>query len=255
MKKKYYFLTAIISYLIFLVASIPAKPVTDLINENTALSLNGVSGNVWNGKAFIIDIDNTVSLHNTRWSFSLWKLLIGQLAIDLSTQYLDNDINTEIGASVTGWFFVNDLNAEISASALGELVNIPLAQLDGLISLNIENAQWKQGELPVASGQINWSDASVTIADTASLGNVSITLYESEQELLVADINNQGGDIKLNGKVELVPEENYSIDLKLTPMATASNSIKQSLGMFAKKQRNGEYLLKSTGSLSQTGLI
>lgn len=255
MKKRVYIFVAIASYLILLIATIPASLITNAVNDKSIVTIQGISGSLWNGKAYAILINNKIELKNTSWSFSLWKILIGKISIDINSQYLENDISAEIGTSFLGTYFINDLNAKISAQEVAQLVNIPLVQLSGLISLNIDHAQWKQGELPLATGVINWSNAEVTVADTASLGNVSITLSESEQQLLNADIKNQGGDIKINGIAELVPEADYAINIMLLPTASASDNIKQSLGLFAKKQNNGEYLLKHSGALNQMGLI
>ncbi len=255
MKKRYYFLTAILSYLLLLTATIPANMVSGLVNDRTPLIMQGVSGTLWNGSAYLVSVSDSIQLKNTRWSFKLWRLLLGQLAIDLQTQFADNNINAELGSSFTGRLFINDLNARLPAKVIAEQASIPLARLGGTVSLNIENAQWKQGELPTASGQINWTNATITVAETASLGNVSITLGESEQQLLKADIKNQGGDIRLSGFAELIPEANYMVNIKLVPTATASDSVEQSLGLFASKQGSGEYLLKNTGSLNQIGLI
>lgn len=251
MKKRHYILIAIISYFLLLIATIPAKPVTDLINANTPVTIKGVSGTLWNGKAYLITAQNNIKFDNTEWSFSLWKLFLGKVAIDVEADFLDNDVSAELGTSFLGRYFVNNLSAKIDAQEVTRLANIPLAQLYGMIDIDIESAQWKQGELPLASGEIRWSDAAVAVADTASLGNVSILLSESEQQLLNAEIANQGGDIKVNGTAELVPEADYAVDLKLLPMASANNNVRQALGMFAQKQRSGEYTLKKTGSLNQ----
>ena len=255
MKKRVYIFVAIASYFILLIATIPASLVTNAVSDQNIVTIHGTSGSLWNGKAYIIVINNNIELKNTKWSFSPWKTLIGKISIDINSQYLDNDISAEIGTSFLGRYFINNLKATISAQEATQLANIPLVQLSGLISLNIDHAQWKQGELPLATGVINWSNAEVTVADTASLGNVSITLSESEQQLLNADIKNQGGDIKINGTAELAPEANYAVNIKLLPTASASDNIKQSLGLFAKKQNNGEYLLNYSGALNQMGLI
>ncbi len=251
MKKRPYIIIAVVSYLVFLTATIPANMVTSLINDNSPVKIQGVSGTLWQGKAFSVSINNSIKLQTTKWSFSPWKLFIGQVAVDVKTQFLNNDIHSEIGTSFLGRYFINDLSAKILAKDVAQLANIPLVQLSGLISLNIEHAQWKQGELPVATGIINWKDAVVTVADTASLGNVSITLSESDQQRLNAEIKNQGGDIKISGTAELVPESDYALDIRLTPTASANNNIKQSLGFFAQKQNNGDYVLKKSGSLSE----
>lgn len=255
MKKRVYIFTAVASYLLLLIATIPASLITKPVNNSGIIALHGISGSLWDGKAYIILIDNNIELKNTKWSFSLWKTLMGKISIDINAQYLENDISAEIGTSFLGRYFIKNLEAKIPAQEVAQLVNIPLAQLSGLISFNIDHAQWKQGELPLATGVINWNDAKVTITDTASLGNVSITLFESEQQLLNAEIKNQGGDIKISGIAELVPEADYAINIKLLPTASASDNIKQSLGLFAKKQNNGEYLLNYSGPLNQMGLF
>lgn len=255
MKKRYYILTAVIAYLVFLLVTIPAQFVSHMVNNNTPITMQGVSGTLWHGKAYLISINNTAQLNNTEWSFNAWKLFIGQLAADITTQYAENDVRTELGSSFSGRFFINDLTAKVSADNIAQLANIPMAQLSGMLSLNIEHAQWKQHELPLAYGQINWQNATVTVADTASLGNISILLGESAQQLLSADIKNQGGDIKIDGKLELVPEADFSLDITLTPTASANNNIRQSLAMFAQRQSNGGYSVKKSGSLKQFGLM
>lgn len=254
MKKRVYILTAVVSYLLFLIAGIPAKAVIDQLDQ-TNVSFKGISGTVWNGKAYKVTINRNVQLTDTQWSFNLWKLLIGQLALDVNTRYSDNDIKMEIGTSLTGRYFVNHMTGKISATDVTDIARIPLAQLSGLFSLNIEHADWKQGELPTASGQIDWQNASVTIAESVSLGNIVIQLDESEQHMLHADISNQGGDISITGSAELVPEADYAVNIRMTPGTTANNSITQSLGMFAKRQSNGSYLFNRTGPLSEIGLM
>jgi len=235
--------------------TMPAKPVTDLINEKTDIRIDGVSGSLWHGHAYSINIGGKTELKDTHWSFITWQILIGRLALDLNTHYLENAIDTEASISASGRIYINSLTASMTAAQLAELANIPLVQLDGDISLDIESAQWKQGELPIASGQINWTNAMVTVTEAASLGNVSIILSESAQNMQTAYITNTEGDITIVGNAELIPEQDYSIDMRMTPKASTRNSIKQSLGMIAKRQSNGDYLLKNTGSLKTIGLM
>lgn len=251
MKKRYYYLTAAISYLILLIATIPATTVNTLLSDDSPVIFQGMSGTVWDGKAYSIQIDDTVKLGNTQWSLSAWQLLTGRASVQITTHYQSNLITSEIGSSFLGRVFVNNLNAELGANDVAQLAAIPLAQLDGLISLDIEHAEWKQGELPIANGQILWKNATVTIAEIASLGNVSITLGESENGQLKADLKNQGGDLRISGLAELTAEADYAVDIQLTPTASASNNLKKSIGLFAQKQKNGQYTLKKTGSLNQ----
>jgi general secretion pathway protein N len=251
MKKKYYYLTAIISYLVLLIITIPASTVMALLDDDSPVSIQGISGTLWQGKAYSMLINDTIKLNNTEWSVNAWKLITGRIALQMKTRYNKNTISGEVGTSFLGRIFINELTARISAAEVATVAAIPLVQLDGLISLDIEHAEWKQGELPLASGRVIWENAAVTAAETAALGNVTITLGESEQHQLSAAIQNQGGDIKISGSAELLPEADYALDIKLLPTASANNNIKQSLGLFAQRQSNGEYILKKSGSLNQ----
>ena len=251
MKKRVYIVTAIVAYFALLVATIPARTVSNIINQNNSVKIQGASGTLWQGEALSIVINNSTLLQQSSWSFNAWKLLIGKIAIDIDTQYISNNINSEIGVSFLGRYFINDLKTQISAQDLAQLAEIPMAQLSGMISLNIAHAEWEQGEMPLADGEINWKDATVTVAETASLGDLSIVLSESEQQRLNAEIKNQGGDIRISGTAELVSASEYAATVTLTPTESASNNIKQSLGLFAQKQKNGTYVLKKSGSLNQ----
>ena len=215
------------------------------------VDMRGISGTIWNGEAAFISINNAVELNNTSWSFTTWKLLLGQFAFQTSSYFDDKNIETEIGVSFLNNYFVNDLTATISAEKVTELANIPLVQLSGDFKLLLDHAHWKKDELPLATGLIIWNQAAVTVADTVSLGKITVTLSENDQQLLLANITNDDGDILVNGKAELIPEANYSVDIKLTPTTSTNDNIKSSLSLFAKKQKNGDFLFKNTGQLNQ----
>ena len=255
MKKRYYILTAIVAYLVLLLATVPANLFSGIINNNTNVHLSGISGSVWNGQALQVTTGNNTVLEKTRWSFAPLALLTGRLAFDIETRLLDNTIRARAGSTFLGRIFVSDLVAHIPARDITKLAAIPLAQLDGEFDINIDSASWKADGQPLATGQINWKNATVAVTETARLGNVSIALSESEQDMLQAAISNQGGDIKVSGSAELLPDNRYQLNIRLKPLAGASNSIRQSLAMFAKKQGNGEYLLQNSGSLNQIGLF
>jgi hypothetical protein len=254
MKKKHYLLIVVFSYLFFLLSAIPASMVTKLINNDATVDMRGISGTIWKGEAVHISINNSIELNNTTWSFTIWKLLLGQFAFQASSYFDDKNIESEIGVSFLNKYFVNDLTATVSAEKVTELANIPLVQLSGNFKLLLDHAHWKRDELPLATGVITWNQATVTVSDTVSLGKITVTLSENDQQLLLANITNNDGDISVNGKAELIPEADYSVDIKLTPTASTSDNIKSGLGLFAKKQKNGDFLFKNTGQLSQLEL-
>ncbi len=254
MKKRYYFFIVTFSYLLFLIATIPVSLITNIINEKTPVEIQGASGTIWNGKANYISIDEIADLNNTKWTVSAWKILTGRAAFQIDTDYDGQKISGEVGVSVFKQFFVNNFSAKISAEKIAELADIPLVQLSGMVTLDIEHAHWTMDELPLASGNIVWNAATITVAETVSLGKLNIALNENDDYLLNADIKNQGGDIRVSGNAEFVAEKNYAVNVKLSPTDSASNNIEKSLSFFAKRQSNGDFLFKKTGRLDQLGL-
>ncbi|RKZ60377.1 MAG: hypothetical protein DRQ44_12825 [Gammaproteobacteria bacterium] len=251
MKKKHYLLIAAFSYLFFLITAIPASTVVNLVNNSTLVNIRGINGTIWEGDATLISINKTVELNNTKWTFTTWKLLLGQIAFQVTSEFDDRNVESEIGVSFLSKYFINDLTATLSAEKIASLANIPLVQLSGDINLSLEHAHWKKDELPLATGVITWTQAAITVADTVSLGKLTIALSENDQQFLLANINNIDGDLSVNGLAELIPEASYSVDIKLTPTASTSDNIKSSLSLFAKKQKNGDFLFKNTGQLNQ----
>jgi len=253
MNKKHYFFIIIFSYLLFLITTIPVGTVVKTINSNTPLDIRGATGTIWNGQAISITVNKTIHLDDTEWSFTAWKLLIGHVTFQISSHYDKQTIEGEIGSSFLGQYYIDDFRAKIAAGKIAELADIPLVQLSGNITFNIDHAHWKKDTLPIAIGTITWDSATITVADTVTLGKVAIALSENDEQLLNAEISSKGGDILINGNAELIPEANYSADIKLSPTSSANGNIKNSLTLFAKKQKNGDFLIKKTGQLNQLG--
>lgn len=255
MKKRHYFLIVIFSYLLFLIVTIPVSLFTNIINNNTPVTLQGASGTLWNGKASFISINGIADLNDTEWKFNALKLFTGRASFQIETYFDEENISSEVGTSIFKKFFVNNLSAKVSSTKVAELANLPIVQLSGMVTLDIKHAHWKMGELPLASGNITWDGATISVAETVSLGKLTIVLNENDQHFLNADINNQGGDLSLSGNAELIPEKKYAVNIKLSPTSSASPNVGNSLSLFSKKQRNGDFLLKKTGQLDQLGLL
>lgn len=252
MKTRHYLITATLAYLVFTIATIPAQPVASLVNDNSDIRLEGVTGTLWNGQAQAVFAAGT-RLGLTRWNVIGYRLLLGQLALDLDTGLQGQPVQGIAGAGITGKLFAEQLNARLDAATVGQLARLPMGELAGEIEIELEQASWRQGNIPLASGLLRWNNAAVTVAETATLGNVEIQLAE-QQDGLLADIKNDGGDIQLSGTAALQADASYKLNLRFTPAASASNNIRQSLGLFAAPQGR-DYVLDNSGSLKTLGLL
>jgi len=250
MKTKNYLFIAFIAYFFFLIATLPAKPVIEMLTaERDDIEVDTIHGSLWNGQAERVIIDGTYELNNVRWNTQLWRVILGELAFDINAVFEQQDVSAQIGIGVLGNVVAQNIHARIDAETLTDLAKIPLAQLEGLISIDLDTLHWQQGEIPISSGKMHWQNARLTIAETVQLGNVLIELVENDEDKMQATISNQGGNLKTDGTATLDNLANYNLSLTLTPSSSSSKNLTDSLSMFAKKQNNGSFLVKYDGQL------
>ncbi len=255
MRRRYYILTGIIAYFVFLITTLPAAPVISLFEDSMPIAIRNVSGTLWNGQAGRIDTERNLILKNVQWSFLPWHLLLASAAVDVSAELNNKPINTRLSAGISGRLAVDDLTLKLDAADVEPLIALPIGELSGEFHLRINTATFKQGDVPRIDGTITWNQAAVIVAETADLGNVSILVNEDDNSPLAARISNTGGDVSLNGNFTTTAEGEYTLQLTMKPGNTASDNLVSSLAMFSRKRPNGEFILNNKGNLSQIGLM
>ena len=254
MKRRYYILTAIISYLFFTLASTPAATAFSLLKSNVKLpfSLQGIDGSIWNGHAQRLNIPSAPQVENLNWQLNPFSLLIAQINADVEADIYKNKLSGNISVSSSGDISASDIRTRLAGETVQKLIDLPLGEIDGDFEININSFELSNNT-PVVNGIIHWTNAKFTLADSVNLGNVELTIKPADDNALNAVIKNTGGDIYIEGQVMLSKNKAYDLDLTFKPLASANNNIKQSLAMFAKRQTNGAYLLKQKGNLNSLG--
>ncbi len=247
-------LIGLASYLLFLIAQAPASLLHHILPAQSGVSISGLQGALWNGRASLVRIQQR-QLTDVSWSFNGWRLFTGKLAADVEARFNNQPVSTQVAVTLTGAIQLSDTRAQLDATTVGELAQIPIAQLGGRFQIALEHVELARGAPPVASGMILWKQASVTVAETVSLGDVEIQLQDAGDPPLLAVISNRGGDIRLDGKASIKPNGDYQLQLSMTPTADSSDNVRNSLKMFARPQNDGSYLLTNNGNLKQLGLM
>lgn len=256
MKKRYYILTAIISYLFFTLGNVPAAKVISLVEKNTRIpaKIYGVQGSLWNGTADKVIMQGQPSIDNLQWSINPASLLLARLNGEIKAQVKEQNIIGNISVSAAGTLSASDVRARINADVMQELIQLPLGELDGIFTVNIESLELKPEGLPDITAQVNWKNAKLTLAETVDLGNIVLTVKPGDDNQLKAKISNKSGQLLIDGKANVDGKKLYTVDLRMTPEKNATNNIRQSLAMFARRQTDGSYLLKRKGRLQELGL-
>jgi len=254
MRTRTYILVGVTAYFVFLLTTLPAAPVLGMLKDRIPVTINNISGTLWNGKASIV-ITNKLMLNDAHWSFLPTRLLLARLAIDVDADLNNNPLNTRLSTGISGNLAVDELNVKLDAADVASVVALPLGELSGEFFLRINHATFQPGSVPRIDGTLDWNQAAVTVAETADLGNISVVVNESDDSPLIANISNIGGQLALVGSLSTDEAGLYSLKLTMKPNASASDNLLSTLAMIAKKQRNGSFLLVNNGNLKQLGLM
>ncbi len=256
MKKRYYLITAVVAYLVFSIAGLPANTVYNFLGDKIPhLKMYNVSGTLWNGNAKKMAFKSKHSIENVNWSFSGWRLFTGAASFNINGLYNKRPIQSLVGIDLSGKLFARSLTTSLDAKTVGELAQLPFAELSGTILVNLDSLSWKQGNVPQASGELNWENATITAAESVNLGKVNILLADTDTLPLTASLSNAGGQLSLEGNAQLTDEAEYEYKVKLTPTKDASSNLKNSLPLFATKQTDGSFLSSDKGHLKQLGIM
>ena len=256
MKTKYYWITGILALAFFLIINIPASLVINSIKDQLPqIKIQRVSGSIWQGSARQITVQSKYIFTNVEWSICIAHLLLAEACVELDAVYNKNPLSGQISIGLDNAIQAKNLKTTMTAQALSQIVTMPMGEIAGDISVDLETLYWQQGGVPSATGVIKWNEASITIAETAQLGDIIVNMTESEDNPINAEISNTNGQLAIAGTASLKATTDYQLDLTLTPNDKASKNLKGSLSLFAKPQTNGSFVLKNNGNLKQLGLM
>jgi general secretion pathway protein N len=255
MKPHYYILIAVCSYLFFVLAGTPAAKVIALANNNFNLPVkfHGVQGSVWNGQIDSLTV-NSQRIEQIQWSINPAALLLASLTADIQANIKNQRLTGRISVNMNGNIQAKDVHTKISAAEVQQLIAMPLGELGGDFSLNIESLHWQGAGLPATTATIKWRNAKLTLVDSVDLGQMLINIRPDDKGGLAINMSNSGGVISIDGTIQLSDKKQYTLLINFKPSSHAKDNIKQSLAMFARRQSNGSYRLKQNGNLSQFGL-
>lgn len=255
MKRRYYIIIAVASYLIFTLATLPATTVYSLLGDNIkAVKIYGIEGSIWNGRAESVVIPRKPPLQQLHWQLNPFSLLLASISADFNTQFNQQTVIGNVKLSVGGDITISELKASMAAAEIARLASVPLGEFDGEVFLDIESATLNDSAIPAINGAIIWQNAKLTLTETVDLGQLNIRMTPQTNGDLLAKLSNDKGSIDISGDITVSQNKAYSLDVVLTPKNTTSPGITQSLGFFAQRQANGSYRVKQNGNLRQFGI-
>jgi len=238
----------IVTYVIFLVVTLPLNVVMNYVLLPKNITVQGLSGSVWQGQLDQIQVAdsqiNQVKIELSPFSF---LMLTPKVHLTFGDAFLSGPEGKTTIAVSQDSIELTEMEILLSANDIAQQLTLPLPVIaNGDVSIIIDEliaSQSASTKCLKASGDIHWLKASVTALDQKiSLGDLKAKL-SCEKDRLTLNINPKNslglsfkGYLKENGKVA---GNGY-----LKPGAKFPNKLKSVLPFLGNKDNQGRYQLK-----------
>lgn len=238
------------AYLAFAIVSFPASIAHRWFAPET-LALAGVDGTIWRGRAAYGGIAG-LGFSDLRWQLHPGALVTGRLGLDAEARLADGFVRTGVSISGGGITF-RDLSATGRLATLAAAFPL-LAGVRGDLSLSLDELELVDGWPRAATGSVRVGGLAapplMPIAGVTSiaLGNYAARLTTTD-EGLAAIVNDEGGPLELEGRVDLGTDRSYALTSRIRPRADASDELVQGLKILAPADADGWHALAQSGAL------
>ncbi len=258
LRRKYirYTLFAVILYIIFLIATLPASIGFTLVKNNSQLNrqlqFSSVTGTVWSGSASSVHISG-INIGQLDWNLKLLPLLLGELSIYLNIKNSAASASNMSGSGTVSISFFGNINVEDFTAAFPIDSLAPLmyglpARLSGDVNMHIDALSLTKGNRFNLKSRIVVSKAVLVSPQRIEYGDILIQatpqLYGSQFVL-----TDQGGPLILDGNIKIKGNGLYSINLGLGARNSASKDLQSGLIFLGQRDATGKYRYKMKGKL------
>lgn len=244
----------VVSYLIFLLVNLPASFLVDQVLSSTKtarlVKLNQVQGSVWSGQALDASI-GAINLGILNWDLSPWGFLLGDIDVDLKFNQDETQGSGQLSIGFGGKLAVNALKLEFPAEIIQTAIALPFVSLSGLVTTDIDNAEYMQDETFHVEGKVLWQDAVLRMPNLVELGDIAILMSPFNQGTRIK-INDKGnGPITINVTVDVYANGRYKMNGTLTPKDASQQHITEVLKFIGRPDNSGAYHIGYNGSFAK----
>ena len=256
MSSKKLIITAAISYIVFLLILLPAAQIIPLLKiPASTASFSGISGSIWSGKIDHIRLQKQ-NIRAAQWDIKPLSLLTGKLSANILSSYQSIDATALLDYSLfSKKLSFSDLRSEFSASQLQKILELPFAELSGSLHMDMNSIVLQKNKLSQINGQITWNDAKVKVSKPISLGILNFDISTPNAGELSATLSNKQGALSIQGKLKLLANSRYTLDVRLKPRANAPAELTDLLRLVAPKKIQSEHVIQRNGRLKIPGLL
>ncbi len=251
--KKWFSITALflLSYLIFIVATLPATLLVNYINIPKGFTLSGLSGSIWQAHIKTLAIATTnqqdhIIVHNVRLKVIPTSVITLQpsIKLDFGGKLLEGPQGELTLTNLLSQPAITDANIQLSATEISQRLNLPIeVQAFGRVQLTL--AQFTLGKplCSLAQGHLIWQRAALNAFDqTVELGDLTAKI-NCEQGALAIKIDPKN-KLGLTFTTYIRSSKQISGNGYLTPNSRLPKALQDLLPFLGKPDNKGRYRLR-----------
>jgi len=237
----------LITYIGFLIATLPATLVLNQVSLPKNIYISGVTGDIWNANIEQVYIEAT-NVQKVNAKLSFWSLfsLTPKLAITFGDSFIagpEGELKLVLSSEKAE---INDVKLLIKANEVAQHLTLPLPiSAQGDVELTLLNAEIdlkNNNQCLVAKGSVSWSKAGViALEQNIKLGSLHADI-DCENGAL-ALILSPKNDLGLTFNAYIRQGGNISGDGFLKPGAKFPETLNNALPFLGNKDSQGRYRL------------
>ena len=158
MKRQYLLLPLVLGYLLGLLLMIPARFVIDWLPLSSGVSLQGVSGTLWQGQVQTLALGKQ-QVGPISWNWRSTALLEGKISADIALA----DRRKINGRGIIGWngeWSIQEAMLRFPAAVLGNAMSLS-AKLGGEVSAHLTQLRFTPRNCIEALADVRWSNGNL----------------------------------------------------------------------------------------------
>jgi len=237
---------ALLLFLTFLVALLPASVALDLISS-PVVRFSGVSGTVWSGSVAQISSGNHV-LGHLQWRNGSLAALIGRPAWDIELDRPDGFVRGRVAIRPGGNLILQDIDAVSSLDSLGRL--LPLYGTRGGVTARVDRLHVEDGEIVLIKGRVVLDRIKTSALKSGDLGSLELIFPGDDSGPRTGQVAATGGPLLLrDGQIRIGPDASYEIDGRVSPTPDAPREIKDAMQFLGPPDQDGFHQFSQAGAI------
>ncbi len=209
------------------------------------LSLSGISGSVWNGRAREGDA-NGVYLRNLQWHIRPLDFATLKLGFAVSTTLASGFIEGDIAIGVTGSIVARNISASIPLRTLQASIGMP--GLQGSLSAQFDVLKLEAGLPVTADGVLEVSNLIAPLIDRNSIGGYKAEFVTQESGVF-ASVEDTDGVVDLAGSLRVSSDRSYLFISQLAVKPETPANLRQQMQFLGSVNDRGQHELRIEGQL------